>query len=145
MADDEFNQIEDQYSSIQSELARLNESIGDIKTHLEQDRKISQSRWVSNTGYILIGLGIAALGIAATLQDSATTIISGMVLLIVGMALQSVSAFLYPKGVRKSKYDKSQSINAPLDINRRITIIGLTALAIIFTVITLNKKCRKKQ
>ena len=134
MDDDELTQIKNQYSSIRNELSRLNESVDYIKTQLEQDRKISQSRWVSNTGYVIIGLGIAALGIAATLQSSAITIISGMIMLIFGMALQSVSALLYPKRKRKSKREKSPVVNESLDLNWRNTIIGLTALAIILAV-----------
>ena len=134
MDDDELTQIKNQYSSIRNELSQLNESVDYIKTQLEQDRKISQSRWVSNTGYVIIGLGIAALGIAATLQSSAITIISGMIMLIFGMALQSVSALLYPKRKRKSKREKSPVVNESLDLNWRNTIIGLTALAIILAV-----------
>ena len=132
--DDELTQIKNQYSNIRNELSQLNESVDYIKTQLEQDRKISQSRWVSNTGYVIIGLGIAAFGIAATLQSPAITIISGMIMLIFGMALQSVSALLYPKRKRKSKREKSPVVNESLDLNWRNTIIGLTALAIILAV-----------
>jgi len=134
MDDDELAQIKNQYSGIRNELSQLNESVDNIKTQLEQDRKVSQSRWVSNTGYVVIGFGIAALGIAAATQSSPMIIISGMIMLIFGMALQSVSAFLYPKRKRKSKSEKSAVGNKSLDLNWRNTIIGLTALAIILAI-----------
>ncbi len=134
MGNDELNQIKDQFINIQNELARLNQSTDDIKTYLEQDRKISQSRWVSNTGYMVVGLGIAALGMSATSIGSATTILSGIGMIIFGMALQSVSALLYPKRKRRSKQEKSPVVNKSLDINWRNTMIGLTALAIILAV-----------
>jgi len=132
MGNDELNQIKDQYSNIQNELARLNESIEDIKTRLEQDRKISRSRWVSNTGYMVVGLGIGVLGISVTRAGSATTIISGICLIIFGMALQPVSTWLYPKRTRKTKFRKPISGTQSMPVKLRdMAVFGTILVALL--------------